>query len=241
MQSSTSVPDPTKPKVENEDSRDESRNPGIESSRPSTIELRLTIPVSRLSLANKITIVRILLIPVFVMFAIYYVKEHQEWQWLSAVGVFFTAAVTDALDGYIARKYSQKSRLGTLLDPLADKLLLVSALVLFSIDNGEAFERIPLWFPILVISRDLLLLGGSMLLQFLHGNFVARPRAVGKIATVCQMVTVGWVLLRIEPPSFHYALYAAGLFTFLSVIWYVYDGVRAFSGHVRPTKITRPF
>src|ERR1051326_4308829 len=168
MQSSTSVPDPTKGKAESGELRVESQTPPSDVTRPTTQDARLVIPVSRLSLANKITIVRILLIPVFVTFAIYYVKEHQEWQWLSAVGVFFLAAVTDGIDGYIARKYSQKSRLGTLLDPLADKLLLVSALILFSIDNGEAFERIPLWFPILVISRDLLLLGGSTLLQFMH-------------------------------------------------------------------------
>jgi len=241
MQSSTSVPDPTKGKVESGEPGVVSQSPGPETQRPATQDLRLVVPVSRLTLANQITIVRILLIPVFVTFAIYYVREGLEWQWLSAVAVFFTAAVTDGIDGYIARKYSQKSRLGTLLDPLADKLLLVSALVLFSIDNGEAFERIPLWFPILIISRDLLLLGGSTLLQFIHGNFVARPRVVGKIATVCQMITIGWVLLRFEPTYLRYPLYAAGIFTFVSAIWYVYDGVRAFSGHQRPTKITRPF
>lgn len=234
MQSSTSVPDPTKPKVESD-------VPKTENAPPSTHDGRLVVPVSRLTLANKITIVRIMLIPAFVMFAVYYIRERDEWQWLSAIAVFFLAAVTDALDGYIARKYSQKSRLGTLLDPLADKLLLVSALVLFSIDNGDAFHQLPLWFPILVISRDLLLLGGAILLQFMQGNFVARPRVVGKISTVCQMITIGWVLLRIEPSAFRYPLYAAGFFTLVSAIWYVYDGVRAFSGHTRPTKITRPF
>lgn len=206
----------------------------------------IIVPVSRLTLANKITILRILCIPVFVMFAIYYVNgfqrgEGNEWYRLGAILFFALAAVTDALDGYIARKYSQKSRLGTILDPLADKLLLVSALVLFSIDNGEAFNQLPLWLPILVISRDLLLLGGSVLLQFMHGNFVARPRIVGKLATVFLMITLGWVLLKIESPSFQYPLHAAGLFTLLSVIWYVFDFMKGLSGHARPTKITRPF
>jgi len=233
MQSSTSASDPTKAKVEGAE-------PKAELTPPPQAPL-LSIPASRLTLANKITIIRILLIPVFVMFAVYYVRELEEWQRWAAIAVFLTAAITDGVDGYVARRFSQKSRLGTLLDPLADKLLLVSALVLLSIDNGEAFERLPLWFPILIISRDLLLLGGAILLQFMHGNFLARPRVVGKIATVCQMVTLGWVLLKIDNPSFHYPLYAAGFFTFLSVIWYTYDGIRAFSGHERPTKITRPF
>jgi CDP-diacylglycerol--glycerol-3-phosphate 3-phosphatidyltransferase len=234
MQSSTSASDSTPPKVEGAESRPEVTQPPA----PGPV---LSIPVSRLTLANKITIIRILLIPVFVMFAVYYVRDLQEWQRWAAIAVFLTAAITDGVDGYVARRFSQKSRLGTLLDPLADKLLLVSALVLLSIDNGEAFDRLPLWFPVLIISRDLFLLGGAIVLQFMHGNFVGCPRVVGKIATVCQMITLGWVLLKIGHPSFHYPLYAAGLFTFLSVIWYTYDGIRALSGHVRPTKITRPF
>ncbi len=245
MQSSTSVPDPAKQKVEPGDLRVAGPTRGDDAARNVALDSRLVVPVSRLTLANKITIVRILLVPVFVMFAVYYIRgfgrEQNEWQRFVAVNIFLIAAVTDGLDGYIARRYSQKSRLGTLLDPLADKLLLVSALVLFSIDNGEAFDRLPLWFPVLIISRDLLLLGGAILLQVMHGNFVARPRVVGKVATVCQMITLGWVLLKIHHPSFYYPLYASGVFTLASLAWYVYDGVRAFSGHERPTKITRPF
>src|SRR5512142_2778433 len=143
MQSSTSVPDPAKQKVENGELRVETPTPGADATRSAPLDTRLVVPVSRLTLANKITIVRILLVPVFVMFAVYYIRgfgrEDNEWQRFVATIIFLTAAVTDGLDGYIARRYAQKSRLGTLLDPLADKLLLVSALVLFSIDNGEAF------------------------------------------------------------------------------------------------------
>lgn len=237
MQSSTSASDPENraPAQPASDAAQQPAPPANPSDGP------LVAPVSRLTLANKITIIRILLIPVFVMFAIYYVRELKEWQRYAAIGVFLLAAVTDGIDGYIARRYSQKSRLGTLLDPLADKLLLVSALVLLSIDNGEAFEQLPLWFPVLIISRDLLLLSGAIILQFMHGNFVARPRVVGKLATVFQMITLGWVLLKIPSPSFRYPLYAAGFFTLLSVLWYVYDGAKALSGQPRPTKITRPF
>src|ERR1051325_3382801 len=205
MQPSTSASDPTKPKVESgEPTSKPFPSGGVESNPTPTppVEVRLTVPVSRLTLANKITIIRILFIPVFVMFAVYYIRELKEWQRYMAIAIFLTAAITDGVDGYIARRYSQKSRLGTLLDPLADKLLLVSALVLLSVANGAAFDRLPLWFPVLIISRDLLLLGGSILLQFMHGNFLARPRVVGKIATVCQMVTLGWVLCKIGPPSF---------------------------------------
>ena len=90
-----------------------------------------------MTLANKITIFRILLIPVFVWLIVDYVREHQrgsedEWQHVAAFSIFVLAAVSDAFDGYIARRYRQKSELGAFLDPLADKALLISALVLLS-------------------------------------------------------------------------------------------------------------
>ncbi|MCX7915008.1 MAG: CDP-diacylglycerol--glycerol-3-phosphate 3-phosphatidyltransferase, partial [Verrucomicrobiae bacterium] len=131
--------------------------------------------------------------------------------------------------------YNQRTELGTWLDPLADKALLISALVILSIDHGGAFEQLPLWFPILVISRDVILLSGTMLLHFFTGHVTVRPRWVGKCATFFQMLTLGWVLLQIQQPPFHWPMLAAGIFTFASGIWYIYDGVRQLTAHESKT------
>lgn len=187
--------------------------------------------------ANKITIGRILLIPVFFWLTLDYIREHQkgnevEWQRIWACLVFLVASISDAVDGYIARRYKQKTELGTYLDPIADKLLLVSALVLLSVRFKDSpFESLPLWFPVLVISRDLIILGGFILIYIFTGHVKARPRLVGKAATLFQMISLAWVLLKIEQPSYLWPLYAAGFFTLISAIWYIFDGVKQLSGH----------
>jgi len=188
--------------------------------------------------ANKITIFRILLIPIFVWLTLDYIRDFQkgnerEWQRLVACMIFVVAAISDAVDGYIARRYHQKSELGTFLDPLADKMLLVSAMILLSIrfKDTSPFDLLPLWFPVLVISRDLIVLGGVVLIHMLAGKVTARPRLVGKCATFFQMIVLGWVLLKIEHPSFQWPLYAAGFFTLISGIWYIFDGVKQLSAH----------
>jgi len=184
-----------------------------------------------MTLANKITIIRILLIPVFVLVCIYYIRSYrheqpQEWQRILACAIFALAAVSDAVDGYIARRYHQKSELGTFLDPLADKALLISALILLSRDNGDAFEQLPLWFAVLVISRDAILLIGTVLIHILVGHAKSRPRIAGKCATFFQMITLGWVLLKIEQPPFQWPMILAGVFTFASGLWYIFDGAK---------------
>lgn len=187
--------------------------------------------------ANKITICRILLIPVFIWLTLDYIRDYQrgidqEWERVLACIVFATASISDAVDGYIARRYHQKSELGSFLDPLADKALLVSALILLSVRFKEGpFSQLPLWFPMLVISRDVILLAGTVLIHMLAGKVTARPRIVGKCATFFQMITLGWVLLKIEHPSHEWPLYAAGFFTLVSGIWYIFDGVKQLSAH----------
>ena len=123
-----------------------------------------------MTLPNKITIIRILLIPVFVWLTLDYIRDFQkgedkEWERIVACTIFAIAVISDGVDGYIARRYHQKSELGTFLDPLADKALLVSALILLSVrfKDGTPFDQLPLWFPVLVISRDLILLAARCL------------------------------------------------------------------------------
>src|ERR1043166_6377467 len=194
--------------------------------------------------ANKITIFRILLIPVFVWLTLDYIRDFQrggekEWQRIAACAMFAIAAISDGVDGYIARRYHQKSELGTFLDPLADKALLVSAMILMSIrfKEGSPFDQLPLWFPVLVISRDVILLVGTVLIHMLAGHVAARPRIVGKCATFFQMIVLGWVLLKIERPSYQWPLYAAGIFTLSSGLWYIFDGVKQLNVDRKSTRL----
>src|SRR3982750_2223558 len=115
--------------------------------------------------ANKITILRILLIPFFVVEILYYVKTGNEVFRLLGILTFAVAAICDGVDGYIARHYNQRSELGAILDPLADKLLLVSGIVVLSFEHRPYFSTVPLWLPGVIIGRDILLLAGLVVIQ----------------------------------------------------------------------------
>jgi CDP-diacylglycerol--glycerol-3-phosphate 3-phosphatidyltransferase len=197
--------------------------------------------------ANKITVVRILMIPAFVTMAIYYGQSIQrgaplEWMRFTAIAIFLIAAVSDGLDGYVARRYNQRSSLGVILDPLADKGLLLSGIITLSISNWSDIDpdygRFPAWFPVLVISRDTVILVGAMILYLLNGKVHVKPNWTGKVATVLQMVAIGWVMLQLRFLPLLYVVIAAGVFTFISGIVYVADGVRQLQaeGHAHATK-----
>ena len=198
-----------------------------------------------MSWANRITIFRVLMIPLFVTLMIYYGKStlhHAENDWLriAAVVVFVVAASSDAVDGYLARHYNQRSRLGTFLDPIADKALLVSAIVLLTVDYGDAFDSLPAWFAVTVISRDVLLMIGAIVIQMVMGDVTVRPRMMGKIATVSQMAILGWTMFKVpsEPRVFWQIrtalLVTAGMATVVSGLWYMYDGARQLSSDGKP-------
>jgi CDP-diacylglycerol--glycerol-3-phosphate 3-phosphatidyltransferase len=185
--------------------------------------------------ANKITLARILMIPAFVLMAIYYgesIKRGQplEWQRYTAIAIFLVAATSDGLDGYIARRYNQKSALGVVLDPIADKGLLLSGIITLSISNWSVvnaeYGQFPTWFPVLVISRDAVILIGSAVLHLLNGKVRVRPAWTGKVATFLQMTAIAWVMLQITFIPLIYVVAAAGVFTFVSGIIYVMDGFR---------------
>jgi len=184
--------------------------------------------------ANKITILRILLIPFFVVEILYYVEAGNELHRLLALLTFAVAAILDGVDGYVARRYKQWSELGTVLDPLADKLLLVSGIVVLSFDHTPRLEMIPLWLTGTIIGRDLLLGFGAMVIWLTVGKITVRPRITGKIATVLQMAVVLWILLRW---SEEHAVWlkiislGAGLFTGASGLYYVWDGTKQLGKH----------
>jgi CDP-diacylglycerol--glycerol-3-phosphate 3-phosphatidyltransferase len=185
--------------------------------------------------ANKITVLRILLIPFFVVETLYYVKSGDEIHRLMAIICFATASILDGVDGYVARHYNQWSELGTILDPLADKLLLVSAIVLLSFDHAPQFRQIPLWLTGVIIGRDVLMGIGAVVVRLVVGSLQVRPRLTGKMATVFQMLVVGWILLRWDLYYHGYLLevwvIGAGIFTTVSGLFYVWDGMHQLGEH----------
>lgn len=181
--------------------------------------------------ANKVTIFRILLIPFFVVEVLYYVREGNELHRWLALGAFFFASICDGVDGYIARRYNQRSELGAMLDPLADKLLLVSSVVLLSLNNEPYLTRLPLWFAGIVIGRDVLLLVGLVVMYWTMGKPVIRPRWVGKTATVLQMATVLWALLKFSEHWLLWVAAAAAACTGTSGVLYIFDGVKQLNAH----------
>ncbi len=197
--------------------------------------------------ANKITLIRILMIPAFVTMAIYYGQSIQrgqplEWQRYTAILLFLLASVSDGLDGYVARRYNQRSSLGVVLDPIADKGLLLSGVITLSISNWSKVDpeygQFPAWFPVLVISRDAVILVGTAILYFLVGNVRVRPSWTGKVATFLQMSAIVWVMLQLHWLPLIWIVIAAGVFTFISGTIYMLDGMRQLQagGHANAEK-----
>ncbi len=185
--------------------------------------------------ANKITILRILLIPFFVVETLYYVETGNEVHRLLAILSFAITAILDGVDGYIARRYNQKSELGAVLDPLADKLLLVSGVILLSFNHSPRLGQIPLWLTGIIIGRDLLLLTGIAVIRLIVGKVIVHPRIVGKVATVFQMIVILWILLDwdrdLNGRWLKLWILGAGACTGLSGLLYVWDGVKQLGAH----------
>jgi cardiolipin synthase (CMP-forming) len=181
--------------------------------------------------ANKITIGRILLVPFFVVQTIYYTRTGDEVYRFAALILFALTALSDGLDGYIARRYNQRSELGAILDPLADKTLLIAAIILLSRDSAPHFERIPIWLTATILSRDLILIIGVIVIHYTFGKVKVRPRMIGKVATVQQMAAVLWILLHWDKDFLPWLTVSAALFTAISGLLYIWDGVRQLSNH----------
>ena len=180
--------------------------------------------------ASKITIARMCLVPVFATLAFYYsytVKTGEPMESLRwwALAVFVTAASTDGVDGWIARRFNQCSKFGAYIDPIADKALLVTGVITLSlVDWGEPGWRLPLWFTALVLIRDGIILGGIKVLYSKHRDVKIIPHWTGKICTVAQMFAIGWVMLKVTSISPIYPCLIAGIFTVWSSIAYIHQG-----------------
>lgn len=171
-----------------------------------------------MGLPNLLTAFRILLIPLFIGLLIYQ-------KYLTAAVIFCLAGVTDILDGQIARLTDSKTRLGAFLDPMADKLLAVSSFVALSLRGP-----IPVWFVVIVISRDVIISLGSLIIFLNEGKLEIAPSSLGKATTFCQFLTIlltivtmitghGLILWRALLP-------VTALLTILSGLQYLHRGLK---------------
>ena len=184
------------------------------------------------------------------MMALYYGRSvahgaPQEWMRWAAIGVFLLAAASDGIDGYIARRYNQVSKLGMVLDPIADKGLLLSGIITLSVSNWQ--YEFPVWFPVLIIARDIIIVTGVLVMQSVNGELRVKPSWMGKTATVAQMVAIGFAMLltthswkthvgSVEVSFLDLPVFIAGFFTLVSGLGYVRVGLRQLhaKGHGEP-------
>ncbi len=173
-----------------------------------------------LNLPNFLTLIRIVAIPFFLVL----LSSHL---YLDALIIFVLGGLTDALDGAVARLTHQQTSLGAYLDPVADKLLVMSSFIMLGL-----MDAIPPWVGVLVVSRDIIILFGYGIIYFLvQERLKVQPSLVGKLNTIFQLVTVGVVLLFLHDsrlvPSWldDFLIYTTVLTTVVSGLQYIYRGL----------------
>ena len=172
--------------------------------------------------ANRLTILRIVLVPVFITSVLYYRLP-------LALLIFMVAAVTDGLDGYLARSRNEKTKLGATMDPIADKLLIVSAFVTLSLVSGLPDHlRMPVYVPMVVISRDVIILVGAVIIYLHNGRIDIKPTVVGKVTTFFQMITIVSVLVEFAYSSWIWNITV--VLTIISGIDYIRIGAAQING-----------
>jgi cardiolipin synthase len=152
-----------------------------------------------INLPNLLTMFRMVLIPVFVSLLFY-----QKFGW--ALAVFMLAGLTDGLDGLFARRFDQKTQLGTILDPIADKLLLVSSFIVLSMPSisPQPLPRhfpVPFWVTAAVISRDIFIIVGAVAINIVTGFKSFRPSWLGKVNTAIQIFAIAAILVAASLPK----------------------------------------
>jgi len=151
-----------------------------------------------ITVPNLLTVFRMVLIPVFVSLLFYQ-------RFVYALGIFILAGITDGLDGLLARRFDQKSQLGTILDPIADKLMLVTSFVVLSMRSVfpqplPSHLPVPFWVTVAVISRDVFILVGAAAINIVTGFRGFRPSMLGKINTVVQIFAIAIIIFAASVP-----------------------------------------
>ncbi len=185
-----------------------------------------------ITFANKITFIRIFNVPVFILLLLYFKNSvkldspNELFRYL-AIAVFLVTISLDALDGYLARIRNEITKLGSILDPIADKSLLVSAFILLSGNSfGTAHPHLPVWFVLLVISRDILLIAGALIIKLFAGSIHVQARILGKAATFFQTAVITIVLFKANGIILTTSVIIAAVFTLASGVQYIIEGYR---------------
>lgn len=182
-----------------------------------------------MSFADKISSFRIILIPVFVSLLIY--SRTRPGLRTVAVLIFLLAVLSDFFDGLVARIKKEKSKLGQIIDPLADKLLMLTAFIALYLLNFDIY----LWVVLIVVSRDLIILVGLVVLYFLKIEVTISPTIWGKLTTFFQMFTVLWILLGI--PYYFFVSLLAVIFTLVSGIDYFLRGAKEINAKINSVQL----
>ncbi|MCX7661630.1 MAG: CDP-alcohol phosphatidyltransferase family protein [Candidatus Omnitrophica bacterium] len=177
-----------------------------------------------MSIANKVSTFRLLSVPFFIASLLYY-SPQRDWLRKVALGIFLLAVISDAVDGFLARKTKQNSCAGLILDPLADKILLMSAFIcLYFIKSFPKGISFPLWVSLIVVSRDAIILLGALLILLIKQNIKFYPTRWGKLTTTFQMLSVMGVLSQWRISSLLWSL--AVIFTLISGANYIMQGFK---------------
>ena len=176
-----------------------------------------------LNIPNQLTLLRVICVPFFIVSVLYLETGQDYLRYVPAI-IFCIAVVTDGLDGFFARILDQKTKLGTWLDPIADKMLLVSAFVLLGLTKIP-FLKLPIWLWVTVLSRDFIILLGVVIIHMLKGKIHVAPTFLGKITTVLQMLVI---VTRLLGFSYHVDILwiAAAIFTAITCMDYIFKGIK---------------
>ncbi|KKQ32313.1 MAG: CDP-alcohol phosphatidyltransferase [candidate division TM6 bacterium GW2011_GWF2_37_49] len=184
-----------------------------------------------LTISNIITTLRIFLAPVVIV-GMYYSC------WVFSFFIFVLAAATDLLDGYLARLLNQQTHFGRMLDPVADKIFLISSFYSLSFINTPSF-LVPAWFVWLIIVREILILLGSLILIIACSNFEVKPILWGKLTTFFQLAFIAWIFACyffswIPVKTYNISLILLTIYSVISFLVYAKIGLSKFFQKTRP-------
>jgi len=175
-----------------------------------------------MNIPNGLSLLRILLVPFFIISLVYH-------YYIYALLIFLLASLTDGLDGLIARVFNQRTKLGSLLDPMADKFLLIAAFITLAY-----LKFIPVWVTIIVVSRDAILVLGSLLLHLAQMNFNFLPTLMGKSTTLMQLLCIFvflfFIVFNKEISALAPVLLLTVGLTIISGLHYLYRWIRLMNG-----------
>jgi len=170
--------------------------------------------MKNLTLPNKLTIARIIAVPIFVISAV--AKNSG-----LAISIYIFCVFTDFLDGFLAKKRGERTPLGAFLDPIADKFLLISAFITFA-----ALKEIPVWIPIVVITKNIIIFLGLWLRFHITGNTVVSPTLFGKLSTVAEMTVIFFILMGVSEKILFILTYLMLFSIIVSTFNYIFWGIK---------------